>query len=110
MTKTYARAPVMKYFEDHVGVHLYVDDMAKDLGLTRRQVQGAISNMRLKGIEMALYIETVVSGRAWIYKPQAKEAREAEMIIEILLVKEDTEAMLVRTEDGAVYKMIPLDF
>jgi hypothetical protein len=108
--RIYARAPIMKYFEEHVGVHLYADDIAKDLGITRRQVQSAISNMRLQGVEMALDIETIIAGSAWIYKPSGKEARESEMIIEILMVKEDNEAMLVRTEDGAVYKMTPVDF
>jgi hypothetical protein len=103
------KALVYQYLETHPGTTLYVDDVAKDLKLTRLQVQGVVSAARRDQDDIGKYVEIVVQGNAYAYRPNGHvDTVETDMIIEILINKGDR--LLVRDGEGQVYTMIKMEF
>lgn len=63
------KVPLLKYFVDRPGVVIYIDDLAADTGLSRKQILSGIYNMRAGSSAPAVPIEVMIYGRAWRYMP-----------------------------------------
>lgn len=104
--KGYFRPAVMRYFEEHTGAHVYVEDIATAVKASREQVQSCISNMKRELPEFA--IETIVTGNVYRYsgapKPEVKPGKR--MFEELAVTKAGD--ILIQDQDGAVYKAVEL--
>lgn len=106
-TKGFYRPAIMKYFEEHTGVSVYVDDLAKAAGCSRDQAQSCVNNIRREVPSFS--IEVVVTGNVWRYvgKPSAQTGKPGKRIFEELAVTK-TGDILIQDEAGSVYKAVEL--
>jgi hypothetical protein len=85
---------VQKYFEQHTGTTVYVDDMSAALDLERKQIQVAVTGLIRKGTP----IEVVHSGNTWRYGPK----QSSKSVYEEIGTARDGRVVLQR-EDGTLW-------
>lgn len=109
----------LKYITDRPGQIVYVNDLVKDLGYTREQIQGAITNWNKRNPLAAV---TVMSrGSAWSYLPNRKAedvpaapvpapvSKPTHDLLEILAVSK-TGTLIAQDETGKLYRAVELEF
>lgn len=69
------RNSVLRYFTQKVGETLFVDEIAQDLGFTRKQVQNAMYNLLHDARSTVRHdFDIVTNGSAWRYLPNRTQA------------------------------------
>src|SRR5215469_12493468 len=63
---------ILKRFTDHPGETIYLEDILKDMDVTKQQVHSLITHIRGRNDEFASKLEVVYRGQAWRYNPNAK--------------------------------------
>lgn len=96
------RDKVLKYIEKASGTTVYVDDMAKDLGLTDQQIRGAVRGLIDGGT--CPQIVVVIGGRAWRWDASASKGITGRKLYEELTTTK-AGVVLVQDEDGNVFKL-----
>jgi hypothetical protein len=102
------RPQIMKYFEEHIGVNVYVEDVARFANCDRDQAQSAINNLRRDVPEFPIQI--VVRGSVYRYMGPGKpavDAKPGKRVFEELAVTKAGD-ILIQDQDGAVYKAVEL--
>jgi len=63
------KARLLSYFDEHPGQLLQVEKVADGTGLTVKQVQTGMNNLRREQPEFATNIESIINGQVWRYNP-----------------------------------------
>lgn len=96
------RDKVLKYIERASGTTVYIDDMARDLGLKDAQIRGAVRGLIDSG--NCPQLVPTIAGRAWRWDASAKASKPTKRMFEELTVTK-AGVVLVQDEDGNVYKL-----
>ena len=110
------RGALMRYFEQHPGTHVYLADIAKDIGEDERRVQQNISTLTR---DLNYPVQTVVRGQVYVYRPpstdgdgaDAKAKPRAKPKSELMFVYVGPArdgAMILECEDGRFFKAVEL--
>lgn len=95
---------VYKYLEDHMGTNTYIDDIAKDVGVTAEQARKSISYLRNRGVE----VETIQTGYIYRLHPKSPKEELGTRIFEEV-GKTISGTIIVRCENGILYKLVELE-
>lgn len=95
------RDKVLKYIERASGTTVYIDDMARDLGIEPASIRGAVRGLIDSG-NCPQLIPTI-AGRAWRWDASAKANGGKRIFEELTTTKAGI--VLVQDEDGNVYKL-----
>jgi len=68
------RGSVLRYFTMHPRKTLFADDIARDLGFTRKQVQSALWSLMHETSTVSSNFKTINPSNAWKFTPDADEA------------------------------------
>lgn len=97
---------VLRHFEQHVGVTLYLADIAKDLGYPEAKVQATINSLRNRNVNGANdQIEIMVHGNAWrwgTHPAKVKNQTPTKRLFEELAITK-TGDILIQDDQGNVF-------
>lgn len=100
---------VMKYFDTHQGIIVYLADLVEALGIDENQARIGVNNLRHKDDFYKTHIETVVRGNAWRFCPNnapKKKADNRQVFEEIGKTKDGS--LILESEEGTLYKATEL--
>jgi hypothetical protein len=89
---------VQKYFEQHPGVTVYIDDLCSALDLRRQQVQTAVQRLMAKEL---LPLEVVHNGNAWTTKRRVEKKSNKTMFEEVGTARDGR--VVIQAEDGSLW-------
>lgn len=100
---------LMRYFNDHMGVRVFVDQIAKDLNETEPRIKGGIATLRRTVDEWASDLHVDARGQAWTYKPTNKQETkdDGKRVFAELGVSVAGE-IVIQDTNGKLYKAVEL--
>lgn len=100
------RSQVSEYLHRRPGEEVFVTDIAKDLGLTKKQVQNCVTNAMREGAWPD--VEIVTRGNSWRFIPDNRNDRKSNkrMFEEIGVTKDGS--IVIQDTDGNLYRALVL--
>src|SRR5882757_8558953 len=100
---------VLAYFDKHPNQILHLNDIAEGTGFPKEKVRDAINNIRTGNkADAKTRLKVEVQGQAWLWRSGKVEGRLDTLYVKAYESKSGV--ILVESEDGTLYKLVPIEY